>query len=200
MRFRGCWINSTEHITHITMTFKSIEEFNKLSKREKTMWLKEEIILAVLNDEHINEIIDYFYIFVMTTPYSIIRMDMKLNEWEIVDRIVSAKNIKKWNYIKNTLGTKYDPKIIPKNNYGSVPQFVNKLVDTCIDDEMYQTFKKRGLVEESKCIVTKNNIYIPSPLSGTNCHFYYIKRTANTNHLRKAVLKLNHIRKIMSDA
>lgn len=173
------------------MTFKTIEEFNMLNARDKTMWLKEEIIFAVLNDEYIVEIIDYFYIFAMTTPFSTISMDMNLNEWKIVDKIVSSKNIKKWNYIKFTLGSKYEA---TKNNVRGVPvRVVATSVDNYIDDEMFKIYKQRGLVEESKCIVNKNNIYIPSPLSGKPCRFYYVKKTVNTNYLRKIVLKRNHI-------
>lgn len=171
------------------MSFKTQYEFESMSIHDKTRWLKHEVVLATLNDRHVCEIVDYFFIFAMNTPYDEICKYMTLSEWRFVDKFITTKKIAKWNYIKNSFN--YYFKKIEDEKKRHPPMQDTSM---CVDQKMYQVFENRGAVELVKTAPVKRRCnYISSPLSNPFPEHFYIKRTHECINYRKSVLKKNHV-------
>lgn len=172
-----------------TMSFKTLSEFQAMSVYEKTRWLKHEVVLSTLNDQHITEIIDYFFVFATNTPYDEICEHMTLSEWRFVDRYMTTKKIAKWNYLKNSFN--YYFKKIEDEKKKHPPMQDTSM---CIDHKMYTIFEDRGCVEGVKTTPVKRQChYIASPLSDPFPEHFYIKRTRECINYRKYVLRKNHV-------
>lgn len=186
------------YIYDIIMTL-AFNEFDIMSIPDKIYWLKNQIVLSVLNNDdnkNLATIVDYFYCVISNVNnISCIKLYMTYCEWKLINRIVSKqKEMINWNHIKNILNHYYDN---PNNFNDNDDNDDNNLMKCPINETMYNWYEKNGMVELYKSIpLTNNNNYISSPLSiYYDSDNYYVKKTREFNNIRKKLLKKNHLKK-----